>query len=813
LTGLIQDIRYGVRSLAKTPSFTIVSLLTLALGIGANTAIFSFVDAVLLEPLPYPDSDRIVMVMEKPPGGGRNGISTLNYLDWKNQNSVFEYMTAFRGGVATLTGAGEPVQLRQGQVAPEYFQIFGVKPALGRTLAAGEDQPGKNHVVVLSHALWETQFGADPKLIGSAIRLDGEPYTVVGVLPAGGSFDRLNAQFYTPLVFKPENMTRNFHWFVSFAKLKPGVTLAAASRQMDTIGARIAHDYPDSNKGWGVDVQRYADILVGPGLKQSLYILLAAVGMVLLIACANIANLMLVRGAGRGREIAIRSALGGERLRIVRQFLTESVLLAGGGGILGLGLGYAGMAALRAAIPPNTLPAEANVALDIRVLLFTLALAVLTGVIFGLAPAVVVTRGDVSGLMKDRARNTSAGTGSRALRNALVVTQVALAFVVLTGAGLLLRSLSRMLDADMGFDSTNVITARLPISNDQMPDPVKLNLYLKTILANMGAIPGVRDAAFTSALPLGGWGYGMPFQIADQPIVDRANRPVCFFKMVSPGYFHALGMRLLQGRGLNEHDAAGAPPVVIINETMRRKYLANQNPIGKRILIQQIVPGKTQLGPEIAWQVAGVVADERVTNLDQKRDDPGVYVTNDQSPVYFSGGIVVRGSSNPEFLQNALRNAVSQVNKDQALTDLKTLDQLKSESMTNDRLGSILLAIFAAIALALSAIGIYGVVSYSVAQRTNEIGIRAALGASKGNLLALAMRGGLWMMLAGLAIGFGGSLGFARALSTQLYNLGAWDAPTLASVACLLAIITAAACYIPARRAARVDPVVALRYE
>jgi putative ABC transport system permease protein len=812
LTGLRQDLRYSARMLAKTPSFTIVSLLTLALGIGANTAIFSFVDAVFLKPLPYPDSDRIMFVLEKPPRGDRNGISTLNYLDWKKQNDVFEYMTAFTGGVVTLTGIGEPVQLRRGAVAPEYFKIFGVHAALGRTLAPGEDQPGKDHVVVLSHALWQGQFGGDPKLIGKTIRLDGEPYTVVGVLPAGGSFDRLAAQFYMPLVFKPENMTRNFHWMAAFGKLKPGVTIEAARKEMDAIGARIARDYPDSNKGWGVRIDRYADLLVSDNLKQSLYILLAAVVMVLLISCANIANLMLVRGTARDREISIRSALGGERSRIIRQFLTESVLLSACGGILGLGLGYAGMAALKAAIPPNTLPAEANVVLDIRVLAFTFAVSVLTGIVFGLAPAIVVTRGDVASVMKDRARGASTSAGRKTLRGALAVAQVALAFVLLTGAGLLMRSFSRMLSADMGFDSTNVITATLPIPNEQYPDPQKLNIYLKSILASVQAVPGVRDVAFTSALPLQGWGYGMPFQIAGQPEVDRANRQVCFFKMVSAAYFHTLGMRLLQGRGFNEHDVAGAPPAAVINETMRRKYLPNENPIGKRILIQQIVPGKTQLGPEQAWEVVGIVADERVSNLDNKRDDPGVYVTNDQSPVYF-GGIVVRASLNPAYLQSALRGAVYQVNKDQPLNDIKTLDQLKTESMTNDRLGSILLAVFAAIALTLSAIGIYGVVSHSVAQRTNEIGIRAALGASSGNLVVLAMRGGMWMMLCGLAIGFAGSLGFARTLSTQLYNLGAWDAATLATVAGLLAIITLLACYIPARRAARVDPIVALRYE
>jgi putative ABC transport system permease protein len=812
VTGLLQDLRYGVRTLSKSPGFTIVSLLTLALGIGANTAIFSFVDGVLLKPLPYADADRIVRVLEKPPLYDRNGISTLTYLDWRNQNTVFEYMAAQTGRSATLTGASEPVELRTGLASAHYFDIFGTQAVLGRTFAADEDQPGKGHVVVLSHATWASQFGGDPKLIGRTIRLDGEPYTVIGVLPEGGSFDYSFAQIWTPLVFQPVNMTRNFHWFGAFAKLKPGVTLEAARKQMDAIGGRIAHDYPDSNKGWGVVVERFSDVVVAPDLKQSLYVLLAAVGMLLLISCANIANLTLARGASREREIAIRSALGGDRRRIIQQFLTESVVLSLLGGLVGLALGYAGMMALKAAVPPYTLPAEANVALDVRVLIFTLALSVLTGIIFGLAPAIVTTRSNLAGIMKDSARNTSAGSGRRALRGALVVTQVALAFVLLTSSGLLIRSFFRMQQADLGFDSTNVVTAGLPIPDVRYPDPRQLNVYLRSILANLSAVAGVRDVAFTSALPLQGWGYGMPFQIAGQPTVDRSNRQVCFFKIVTPSYFHALGMKVRQGRALNDHDVAGAPPVTVINETMVRKYLPNQNPLGKRILIQQIIPGKTQLGPEIAWEVVGVVADERVTNLDAKRDNPGVYVTNDQSPVYF-GGVVVRASMNPAFLQKAIRKAVYDVNKEQPLTDMKTLDQLKSESMVGDRLRSILLGLFAAIALALSAVGIYGVVSYTVAQRTNEIGIRAALGASSGNLLGLALRGGMWMMLAGLALGFAGALGFARLLSTLLFGVGAWDTATMAAVALLLACVGLMACFIPARRAARVDPMVALRHE
>jgi putative ABC transport system permease protein len=812
LIGVLQDLRYGVRTLSKSPSFTIVSLVTLALGIGANTAIFSFVDGVLLKPLPYADADRIMRVMEKPPGDDRNGISTLNYLDWSRQNTVFEYMAAQNGGSATLTGAGDPVELRRAHVSAHYFDIFRPQVVLGRTFAADEDQAGKDRVVVLSHAIWESQFGADPKLIGRSIRLDGEPYTVIGVLPEGSSFDRSFAQIWTPLEFKPENMTRNFHWFISFAKLKPGVTLEAARKQMDTIGARIAHDYPDSNKGWGVVVERFSDVIVDQDLKQSLYVLLAAVGMVLLISCANIANLTLVRGSAREREIAIRSALGGERKRIIQQFVTESVLLSVCGGVLGLAVGYAGMAALKAAVPPFTLPASASVALDMRVLAFTLGLSVLTGIVFGLAPAIVTTRMNLAGIMKDRARNTSPGAARRTLRSSLVIAQVALAFVLLTGAGLLIRSFSRMLQADMGFDSTNVVTAGLPIPEERYPDPRQLNSYLRSILTSLSAVPGVRDVAITSALPLEGWGYGMPFQISGQPLVDRANRQVCFFKMVSPSYFRALGMRVRQGRALSDRDVAGAPAVTVINETMARKYLPNQNPIGKRILIQEIVPGKTQLGPEIAWEVVGVVADERVTDLDEKEASAGIYVTNDQSPAY-DQALVVRASMNPLFLQKAIRKAVYDINKDQPLTDMKTLDQLKSESMASDRLRSILLSVFAAIALALSAVGIYGVVSYTVAQRTSEIGIRAALGASSGNLLGLALRGGMWMTLAGLGIGFAGALGFARLLSTLLFGVGAWDTATIAAVAVILGLVGLMACYIPARRAARIDPMVALRYE
>ncbi|MCC6366685.1 MAG: ABC transporter permease [Bryobacterales bacterium] len=800
-----------MRTLRKNPGFAAVAVLTLAIGIGANTAIFSFVNGVLLKPPPYGDPDRIVRVLEKPPGGERNGISTLNFLDWQKDNTVFEYMAAQAGGPVTLTGVSEPVLLRGSRVSAHYFDIFGVKAALGRTFVEGEDRLGKDRVAVLSHSLWLSQFGADPGIPGRSIILDGRPHTVIGVLPAGGAFDRAFAQIWRPLAFEPENMTRNFHWFGAFARLKPGVTLKRAVAQMDAIGARIAKDYPDSNKGWGVKIDLFAETLVGEQLRQSLYVLLAAVGMVLLIGCANLANLTLARGIAREREVAIRASIGAGRWRLMRQFLTENVLLSFIGGVLGLGLGLAMKTGLEMAIPPYSLPREADVSLDGRVLLFTLGLAIFTGIIFGLAPALQATRPNLAGCMKEGGRGMSAG-GHYRVRSGLVVTEVALAFMLLTGAGLLIRSFFEMQQVDTGFDATNVLTAGLPIPEKRYPDADQLNSYLRQVVANVEALPGVRDVALTSALPMQGWGYGMPFQRADRPMVDRANRRACFFKMVSPSYFRVLGMKVLRGRPLSDTDAKGAPPVTVINETMARLYFKGEDPIGKRILVQEIVPGKTQLGSEVPWEVVGMVADEKVDNLDSKRDNPGMYVSNTQSPVYFQA-LVVRAAMDPMGLKQALSRAIHDINKDQTLTEVKTLEQVKAESMASNRLRSLLLTVFAMIAVVLAAIGIYGVISYSVEQRTHEIGIRAALGASKSDLMGLIVRGGMLVAGAGLAVGFTGSYGLTRLLAGLLFGVGAHDPMTTGAVAGVLSFVAILACYIPARRAARVDPMVALRYE
>ncbi|HEX2100562.1 MAG TPA: ABC transporter permease [Candidatus Synoicihabitans sp.] len=811
MNSLLQDLVFGFRTLNRNRGFTAVALATLAIGIGGNTAIFSFVDAVLLRPLPYPEPERIVRVLEKRPDGGRNGIATLNYLDWARENTVFEALAAQAGGAVTLTGIDEPVQLRGARVTAQYFDVFGVRAALGRTFLPGEDQLGQHHVVVLGHDLWQTQFGGDPAIVGRVIRLDGEPHTVVGVLPRGGGFDRGSyLQLWRPLAFAPENLTRNFHWFGAYARLKPGTTLEQARAEMETIGTRIAQEYPDIKKGWSVSVDAYAETAVGDQLRRSLYVLLAAVGMVLLIACANLASLSLARGLAREREVAIRASLGAGRGRLIRQFLTESVLLALIGGGLGLALGVGLMLALRAALPPFALPREAEVTLDARVLLFTLGISLLTGVVCGLFPALQATRPDLAAAMKQGSAGAGTGRLRHGVRTALVVTEVALAFVLLTGAGLLLRSFARLQAVPTGFDSTNVITAGLPISERQYPTPEALHAYLQRVTEAIATVPGVRDAAISSALPLRGWGYGMPFHRADSAVSDRAARRACFFKMVSPSYFRTLGISVLRGRALEERDRAGGPRVAVINEAMAKKHFPNEDPIGKRLMVEQILYGQTGLGPDVAWEIVGVIADERVDRLDAKEPSIGMYVSIEQSPQP-SQALIVRGAIDPAIQQQSIRKAVLAVNPDQTLPDLKTLDQIKTESLGDTRLRSMLLGIFGLIALLLAAIGIYGVVAYGVEQRTREFGIRAALGASPGAILKFVLRGGLTTVTLGLLIGVAGVLALTRLLSSLLYGVGERDPVTLVAVAGILGVVALVACYLPARRATRVDPIIALQ--
>jgi predicted permease len=807
---LWNDIRFGARMIRKSPGFTAVAVLTLALGIGASTAMFSFVDGVMLKPLPYANPERIIEVWEKPPKGDRNGVSTMNFLDWKNQNTVFTAMAAETGGSVTLTGGPEPIQLRGSRVSAPYFNIFGVRPALGRTFAPDEDQAGKEQVVVLSHRIWQTQFGANPHLLGQKIMLDNRPYDVIGILPAETRFDRGWQDIWTPLAFAPQDRTRDFHWMRVWARLKPTVTFAAAQQQMSGIGSRIAAAYPQSNKDWGVRLDRFQDRVVDDHLKTALWILLAAVGAVLLIACVNLANLLLVRASAREREVAVRTAIGAKSWQLLRQFLTESLLLAFLGGCLGVGVAIGLLRLLQHSLPQFYLPSEASVAVDLRALFFMSLLVILTGVLFGVAPAFQATRVDAADALKEGGRSNTVSAGGVRLRSLLIVSEVALAFTLLSAAGLLIRSFYQLQSVDAGFDTTNVVTAWLPMDDKQYTQANQISEYYRQIVDKIDAVPGVRDAAITSSLPMNGWGYGMPFQIAGQPVTDVSNRAACFFKMVSSSYFTSLGMHLRKGRGLSETDTQAAAPVTVINQTMANKFFKNEDPIGKRILIQKIVPARHELGADVPWQVVGIVADEKVDGLDDF--SPGVYVPMDQSPTVGSG-IVVRGSLDPKNLVKSIAKAVWEVNKNQPLTDIKSLEQVKAESLGGNRLQTSLLVAFAATALMLAAIGLFGVISYTVRQRTHELGLRSALGASSWDLLRLVIQQGLGLTAIGLVVGIAASLALTHLLASLLFETSPRDPLSLTIAAFVLTLVAFCASLIPALRATKVDPMVALRYE
>jgi len=808
---LLHDLRSAVRQLRNSPGFSAVAIATIALAIGANTAMFSFVNGVLLSPLPYPDSDRIVRVLEKLPSGAPNNISTLNYLDWANQNGVFQYMAAETAWRATLTGGTEPVSIRGALVSAHYFDIFGVIPAMGRTFLPGEDQPGNDRVVLLSHVLWETRFGADPAMLGRNILLNGEPHTVIGILQKGSPFDRSAAQIFKPLAFESSSMTRDFRWLGASAKLKPGVTLERARAAMDVIGQRLGRSYPDSNKGWGVAIDRLADVLIGPGLRSAVTVLFAATLFVLLIGCANLANLALARSMSRETEMAVRTALGASRWHLVQQLLIENVAISVCGGLVGVAIGYAMMKWIRSLIPPYALPPAVDIRMDTSVLLFTLTVAVVTGLLFGAAPAAHVRKPSLLGALKEGGHGTTSAHLGRRVRGGLVVAEIALAFVLLVASGLLMRSVFKLLDVDPGFTATNVLTAGLPIAQQQHRDHVELNVYLASIRAAVEAVPGVSKTAITSALPLQGWGYGVPYSIADRELTDSANRRRAFFKIVSPSYFEALGIKLRAGRGLSDNDTAGAPPVALVNETLARREFGEENPIGRRIVVREIVPGKTEPGREIAWRIVGVVAGEKITGLGDEIS-AGIYVSNEQSPTY-GINLIVRAGVPPQSLQRAVRSAVESVDKDQALSDVRTLEQIVDQSMTANRVTSTLLSGFSAIALVLAAVGIYGVISYTAAQRTREMGIRAALGASAGNLRLLIFLGGMRLTAIGLLIGLAVMIPTTDVVSSMLYGVGTYDPLTIAAVTAVLSGVAGLACFLPAWRITNVDPMEALRYQ
>jgi len=818
----MNNLRLAFRVLRATPVATVVALATLALGIGANTAIFSFIDGLLLAPLAYPHADRLVSLWERTPSGRRNAMTTLNYLDYAH-SPVFEAVAATTTccGPAVLSAGPQPISIHTFRVSASYFEIFGIRAALGRTFIAGDDQVGRDHVAVLSHPLWVSQFGADPSVVGRSIRLNGEPYTVVGVMPATGPFGRVR-QVWLPLSFPPDRMIRANHWLLSMTGggvglLKPGVTLEHARSELASIAARIAVDHPDTNRDWGVALEPYSAVLVGDDLKRFLAMMLAAVGLVLLIGCVNLANLMLARGLAREREVAIRTALGATRGQLMRQFLTESALLSVGGGVLGTAFGYVMMTAmetllrnqpLNPSFVPYWIPAEATIGISGRVQLFTLAASIASGIGFGIVPALRASRPAKDGTIGLYHR-TNVGRSQHGLQLLLIVTELALTFVLLTGAGLLVRSLIAMRGADTGFSAINVLTAELPTWEHRFKNDDGLRSYFRRVIAAIEALPGVRDVALTDGLPLQGTPNGQFFQIVGRHVVEMARRPVCDFKVVSPGYFRAMALRVREGRTLLEPDTFGAPYVTVINETMARMYFPGVDPVGQQMLLQETRPGTAE---EIPWTIVGVLADERLTPFDDRREHPAAYVPIDQVPTMLVG-LVVRSVQDPIRLSESIQRALTSIDRDQAINNVRTVDQLEADARAPDRLRTWLLGLFAAVATLLSAIGIYGVFAQTVVQRTREVGIRAALGAGYRQLVWLVLREGMVLTGAGLAAGFVGALAVSRLLRAFLFGVEAIDPLAIAVTAVTLAAVATVACYIPARRTSAINPVTALHAE
>lgn len=804
-----RDMRYAARMLWNAPGFTFFAVLTIALALGANAAIFSLVDGVLLKSLGYPEPERMVQIWEKHPNGGPNPIAPANYMDWTRQSRSFEAMAAVSGtsmSYLPLEGRGEPVSLRVGAVSAPYFDVFGVKAAVGRTFARDEDQPGNEKVAVLTHRLWTTLFGGDTTVVGRQFLLNGERYTAIGILPGASGFDRNSTDLWIPLVFAPQP-ARNYHSYGAFARLKSGVSFEQAQAEMSSIAAGIAERYPDVKKGWGAVVFRYLDRVVGEDMKLSLTVLMWAVIAVLLIGCANLANLLMARATMRGREIAVRMAMGAERGRVVRMLLTESLLLSVGGAVAGVALGYGLLAWIRSLMPPFYLPPDASVALDGRVLLFLGAATLFTCLAVGLAPAWQASAKASANALKEGGRANSASRSKFVTRQVFVGLQVAVALILLVGGGLLVRSMQRLLNVDTGFSTEGLIAGYLPLPMERSAEDGTVTRYVERILSEVKALPGVEEAAVTTGLPLRGWGNNMPMRLPEKP-TELANTG---FKIISPRYLAALGLRLKAGRYLDERDTAGSPPVAVVNESFVKRFYPDGVALGKRILVEKILVTHRGLGPQTAWEIVGVVADEKGRGLESS-NDVGTYVSFAQNPAV-GLGLVVKGRGEGTALIRPVVQALARVEKTQVYDRPRTVEEWKQQSMMGRRLTTSLLAGLAALAVLLACAGVYGVLSFVTAQRGHELGIRAALGASRGRLIRLVLEGGAWPVVAGIAVGLAGALAMGRFIRAMLFATDPLDVPTLALVSALFVGVALVACLVPALRASHADPMTALRHD
>ena len=800
---LWQDLRYGARMLMKQPGFTLIAVLTLALGIGANTAIFSVVNGVLLRPLPFSEPERLVMIREtKLPQFPEFSVSPGNFLDWQKQNTVFERVVALTPSVNILTSAGEPDRLRGVRVTDGFFTTLGVTPQLGRSFLPEEDQPGRNNVVILSHGFWQRRFGGSTDIVNQTVTLDGQSFTVVGVMPSAFYFMNRDNELWLPMGFTAqEAQNHGGHSLAVFGRLKSGVTLARAHTEMSAIATRLAAQYPEVNTGWNVKLMPLLEFMVR-GIAPALLALLAAVAFVLLIACVNVANLLLTRAAGRQKELAIRAALGAARARIVRQLLTESLLLALAGGALGLLLARWGVDALLALTPPD-LPRLGEVALDGRVLMFTLVAALLTGLLFGLIPAWQASRPNLHETMKDGGRGST--EGRQFTRSALIVLEVAAALVLLVGSGLMMKSFWRLLQVDPGFRPENALAVSVELPDKKYAKEDQQAAFFQRLIEQVRTLPGVQSVGATSNLPLNSADFVLGFEVKEQAPLSPGVGQSTNFYAVSADYFKAMGISLLRGRGFTERDNADAPKVAVINEAMANKLFPNQEAIGQHITFDR-------RNNNLAWfEIVGIVRDVKEYGLNQQTPlqtyEPYLQQTLPAMTM------VVRTAADPTNLSAAIRNEVRQLDAAQPISDIKTLNQIVSTSIGSQQFVVLLLGLFSVVALLLAALGIYGVLSYAVTRRTHEIGIRLALGASARDVLRLVIGQGMKLAGIGVMVGLVAAYALTRWMETLLFQVKATDPLTFAAIAALLTLVALLACWIPARRAAKVDPMIALRCE